>query len=306
MIFRLGYEPETIELGGSRWRASASWRSASFRARGLRPPAGAGGRRGGQGGRVDARPRSRGASCAFEVAPAQVIRPISPYVYGINSQKAEAAGTTVRRMGGNRQTAYNWEINASSAGSDYRPLERRLALHGARLRRLRRSRVPQFLDFATATGARGWSRSPRSRSSTSSRRTRAGAVPEKEKAPEQALEQLATRRSRPFTTSPDLSDGAVYEDEFVNCWSQARQGRQGRDPVLLARQRAGALAVDAPAGPPGEDDLRGDGRAHRGDGGEITRLDPGAVVLGGVDVRLVGVHVAVGCARRQGEQRQVR
>ena len=48
-----------------------------------------------------------------------MIRPISPYVYGINSQKDDGIGVTVRRMGGNRQTGYNWENNASNAGSDY-------------------------------------------------------------------------------------------------------------------------------------------------------------------------------------------
>jgi hypothetical protein len=48
--------------------------------------------------------------------------PISPYIYGINS----AAGIvglppalTLDRAGGNRWTAYNWETNASNAGSDY-------------------------------------------------------------------------------------------------------------------------------------------------------------------------------------------
>ncbi len=55
----------------------------------------------------------------FEVDAAKVIRPISPYVYGINSQKDDSSGATVRRMGGNRQTGYNWENNASNAGSDY-------------------------------------------------------------------------------------------------------------------------------------------------------------------------------------------
>jgi hypothetical protein len=51
-----------------------------------------------------------------------VKRPISPYIYGINfaSKLAEApTGLTLDRTGGNRWTAYNWEINASNAGSDY-------------------------------------------------------------------------------------------------------------------------------------------------------------------------------------------
>ena len=48
--------------------------------------------------------------------------PISPYIYGINfASKLEGAPTalTLDRTGGNRWTAYNWENNASNAGSDY-------------------------------------------------------------------------------------------------------------------------------------------------------------------------------------------
>jgi len=48
-------------------------------------------------------------------------RPISPYIYGANSvdwQKLPVA-ITINRLGGNRMTAYNWETNASNAGSDW-------------------------------------------------------------------------------------------------------------------------------------------------------------------------------------------
>ena len=46
---------------------------------------------------------------------------ISPYVYGTNQGDLtkEAKGLTLTRMGGNRLSAYNWETNASNAGSDY-------------------------------------------------------------------------------------------------------------------------------------------------------------------------------------------
>ena len=49
--------------------------------------------------------------------------PISQYIYGINfATKLDGApgGLTLDRTGGNRWTAYNWENNASNAGSDYR------------------------------------------------------------------------------------------------------------------------------------------------------------------------------------------
>ena len=48
--------------------------------------------------------------------------PISPYIYGINfATKIDGVPTalTLDRSGGNRWTAYDWETNASNAGSDY-------------------------------------------------------------------------------------------------------------------------------------------------------------------------------------------
>lgn len=49
-------------------------------------------------------------------------KPISPYIYGINFYNGVAGAPpllTFDRAGGNRWTAFNWETNASNAGSDY-------------------------------------------------------------------------------------------------------------------------------------------------------------------------------------------
>jgi len=49
-------------------------------------------------------------------------QPISPYIYGINNAsqvEGLPSDLTLDRSGGNRWTAYNWETNASNAGSDY-------------------------------------------------------------------------------------------------------------------------------------------------------------------------------------------
>ena len=50
--------------------------------------------------------------------------PISPWIYGGNfypSWAARSRNLTINRSGGNRLTAYNWENNASNAGSDWGP-----------------------------------------------------------------------------------------------------------------------------------------------------------------------------------------
>ena len=45
---------------------------------------------------------------------------ISPYIYGSNGQSDDRdENIAARRQGGNRMTGYNWENNASNAGSDY-------------------------------------------------------------------------------------------------------------------------------------------------------------------------------------------
>jgi fibronectin type 3 domain-containing protein len=51
-----------------------------------------------------------------------ITKPISPYIYGINFYSGITGAPpllTFDRAGGNRWTAYNWETNASNAGSDY-------------------------------------------------------------------------------------------------------------------------------------------------------------------------------------------
>jgi hypothetical protein len=56
----------------------------------------------------------------FAIEATQGAKPISPYIYGVNDGSAAAPHhATIVRSGGNRLTAFNWENNASNAGSDY-------------------------------------------------------------------------------------------------------------------------------------------------------------------------------------------
>jgi hypothetical protein len=60
------------------------------------------------------------ADVMIEVHADMDSHPISPLVYGTNGAPDIARNhQTVVRSGGNRMTAYNWENNASNAGSDY-------------------------------------------------------------------------------------------------------------------------------------------------------------------------------------------
>ena len=49
------------------------------------------------------------------------MKPISPYIYGMNffAGSSLTNPVTLDRLGGNRWTGYNWETNASNAGRDW-------------------------------------------------------------------------------------------------------------------------------------------------------------------------------------------
>jgi fibronectin type 3 domain-containing protein len=70
---------------------------------------------------VSATPAIAAASITITINPS-ISKPISPYIYGINFYSGITGAPpllTFDRAGGNRWTAYNWETNASNAGSDY-------------------------------------------------------------------------------------------------------------------------------------------------------------------------------------------
>jgi len=70
---------------------------------------------------VSATPAMAAADITITVNPS-ITKPISPYIYGINFYSGITGAPpllTFDRAGGNRWTAYNWETNASNAGSDY-------------------------------------------------------------------------------------------------------------------------------------------------------------------------------------------
>ena len=54
------------------------------------------------------------AAIRFTLNSGQDVKPISPYIYGSNSDLI--TNRTFVRSGGNRLTGYNWETNASNAG----------------------------------------------------------------------------------------------------------------------------------------------------------------------------------------------
>jgi mannan endo-1,4-beta-mannosidase len=219
MNFHLGYEPETLDLGGmtvenfSR-RIALSQLPNTRAADRHREKANA--------AEIAARdqaalsgPPTEGGDLRFEVNPKSVIRTISPYVYGVNSHKIDSFGATVRRMGGNRQTAYNWEINASNAGSDYQYSSDEWACTAMGYRNCSTPGA-QFLDFVEENRAAGMESIVTIPLADYVSADKLGSVAENEKAPSPRWVRSYPKKPGPFSLVPDLNDGKVFEDEFVN------------------------------------------------------------------------------------------
>jgi hypothetical protein len=142
--------------------------------------------------------------------------PISPYIYGSNQDRAGNVWT-VRRFGGNRTTGYNWETNFSNAGSDY--------LHHSDLFVISSAGLPAS-DAAIPARAVTYFHTQSQAMGTESIITLQlaghvaadanGPVPLTQAAPSARWVRAHARKNAPFTTTPDLADGAVYMDELVN------------------------------------------------------------------------------------------
>ncbi|HEU4583571.1 MAG TPA: glycoside hydrolase family 44 protein [Polyangiaceae bacterium] len=209
--FRLGYTPETIQIGGLTVENFAKTvllsnlptTQAVDRKLAARPAVAA--------------PRLEpvdAGELAFQIQPGKVLRKISRYVYGINSQPFDDTGATVRRNGGNRGSAYNWETNDSNAGKDY--------IHNSDQWPCTILNIPncdqpaaQFLGFFEKNkqaGADTIATVPMLDYVTADKN---GPVKPEEKAPSKRWVPSKPRKGQPFADPPDLNDGVVYQDEFV-------------------------------------------------------------------------------------------
>ncbi len=141
-------------------------------------------------------------------------KPISPYIYGINQygnqQNYSSAGFTAIRQGGNRMTAYNWENNASNAGSDWK--------HSSDSN-LSASDDPA--DCAKQLSAEAAANSINYKITTVQlagyvAADKFGVVREEYAAPSERWNKVVITKGSEFAAYPDIEDGVVYMDEYVN------------------------------------------------------------------------------------------
>lgn len=157
---------------------------------------------------------------------------ISPYVYGSNQDRSGEDVWTVRRLGGNRLTGYNWETNHSNAGSDYQ--------HSSDNFLLRSGGIPEsqwdeparvmtyFHDQSLEVGAESMLTLQMAGYVSGDDN---GTVTEAETAPSPRWDSVEYQKEAPFEQSPDLSDGRVYMDELVHTLTQQYGSASSSDGV---------------------------------------------------------------------------
>jgi hypothetical protein len=151
--------------------------------------------------------------------------PISPFIYGTNSVEriTTGSGLTLTRIGGNRMTAYNWENNASNAGSDYQNQSDSF---------LSKSNVPGEYIRAKVERAFAGDASiivtvPMA-GYVAADKNGGGDVNRSPDFLHTRFRESRPRKGRPFVYPPDTSDNTVYQDEFVAWLEKTFPGAHGK------------------------------------------------------------------------------
>ena len=141
-------------------------------------------------------------------------QPISPYIYGVNAFDASSLkNVTVNniRQGGNRYTGYNWETNWSNAGEDWHNSSdtnigddnQGPAAAVQKLSQMaKKSSVPYKLATLQMAGYVSADKN--------------GTVTLEETAPSSRWNKVVFKKEGELSLEPDLTDGTVYMDEYVN------------------------------------------------------------------------------------------
>ncbi len=153
-------------------------------------------------------------SITADIDPESGRTPISPYVYGTNQDISDAP-VTARRMGGNRITGYNWENNASNAGSDWYHSSDSFMTNGipGNQANVPGISITSFHDRGLAAGV-GYSIVTLPMAGYVAR-DKNGTVGTTEAAPSPRWAEVRNTKDGPLLASPDTSDGYVYTDELL-------------------------------------------------------------------------------------------
>jgi hypothetical protein len=154
-----------------------------------------------------------GGDVQVTVHTGQDVHAISPWIYGINAAEEDGFpdGLTLWRSGGNRWTAYNWENNASHAGTDWMNQNDAYLGGGDTPGEAVRGRVAA----ARAYGAASIVTVP-IQPYVAADKDGGGDVNQTPDYLNVRFRQNVAEKGAAFASPPDLGDDAVYQDEFVS------------------------------------------------------------------------------------------
>jgi fibronectin type 3 domain-containing protein len=179
---------------------------------------------------ASAAPAATAVDVTVTIHPANT-HPISPYIYGLNFYFGNTDPPpllTMDRDGGNRWTAYNWENNASNAGSDF----------------LYESDSFLSSSHVPAEAVRSFIAQDQTAGMASLVTIQLqGLVSADENGPvstsnppdlsrfKTVVDKKSTASATPFTSTPPTTDANVYMDEFVWALDQKLPGIFGANPL---------------------------------------------------------------------------
>lgn len=152
--------------------------------------------------------------------------PISPLIYGTNAPdwKGSSKYLTLTRIGGNRMTAYNWETNASNAGSDYHFQNDGFLggddIAGEAERKPAAEALAAGASVIVTVPIAGY---------VSADKNGDGDVRKTPDYLETRFLKSLPRKNAPFVYPPDTRDRFVYQDEFVSFMEHALPGAHRRN-----------------------------------------------------------------------------
>ncbi|MGA9294185.1 MAG: glycoside hydrolase family 44 protein [Ignavibacteriaceae bacterium] len=153
----------------------------------------------------------------FTIIVSDSLKNISPYIFGTNQLLNGDENWASMRQGGNRMTGYNWENNASNAGSDYNQQSDNYLtwVNGipSDSENIPGIVTSKFQNQALHFGAYSL---VTLQMAGYAAKDKNGPVSEAEKAPSPRWAAVEFEKGSPFSLSPNVSDTNIYIDEYVN------------------------------------------------------------------------------------------
>ncbi|HLP41632.1 MAG TPA: glycoside hydrolase family 44 protein [Fibrobacteria bacterium] len=207
--------------------------------------------------------------------------PISPYIYGANEWcNPTDVPFTATRWGGNRQSGYNWETNASNAGSDYiHNSDNHLVMNlpqeeqkqpARAVEKLHQTFSPRKQYIQATVQLAGYVAADMN-----------GTVSEAETAPSARWKKVVFEKTGGLSLTPNISDGEVYMDEYVNyVASKVGKSSAGGIRAWSLDNEPGLWRYTHPRIHPGVLNVGPMIEKSAGAARAIKKVDPGAEVYG--------------------------